>query len=490
MQRFTQSKKWNAALLIPLLSISLCTIDLSAQTNVEPKVSGNTTHSNSSIKEMEDRINQLSNEVANIRNTQPLQYDKPSIEADLSHESPEELENGHGRRGTSLSSGSDNQSYPKPKVSVHGTIRVDVATMDRVPQYGNVVQPYTVQIPLNFQKERRHHQTIIDARLSTFYIDAYHNICGTKVYGMIEVGFDTSSFGVNPITREYNAGLNQAYLRADFPQDWYFEAGLTYDLVTVTNIAYPLFLPICEGRTPAGMTIGTTPLLKVGGSYQLCDCYGEIDYFVGVQQQNVWTGNYFNPQIALSPIRGEPFFYPLLGAGVSWENWEPLQMDVRFAVCQNRFAIGGTRRTTNSAAWLGKVSVQSQIFGPTVYAAYSYMDGMSRFAELSFPDSVLQGSDLDIENVRGHGAFAGAWFDVGCDVKCNAMVGWAWAKPISESNFSGQITNQYRTAQVCFWREFWGSYAAAVEYKRWDIKACNGDKGQLNLFMGTLFYFF
>lgn len=498
MKKMTQGKKWTQAIaLVPAFIFCMSMMDLHAEnvqdnrkeTNVAGNQPANSSQNNATIKALEARVNQLAYEVDRLNGAQGTHNDNSIVRADLYGESPDEMEFEHGRRDTYLTSSSEYSCYPRPRVSVHGIIRVDAVTMDRVPQFGNVIQPYTIQVPLNIQKDRRHHETIIDARWSTFSIDVSHKICDTKIFGMIEVGFDTSTFGVNAVVRDYPAGLSQAFIRADFPSNWYFEAGLTYDLITVRRIANPLILPICEGRTPAGMTYTRTPLVRIGGNYDLCNCMGEIDYFIGVQQQLVWPGHHYNSQIALSPIHGEPLVYPLLAAGLSWENWEPLQVDVRFGVCQNRFAIGGSRRATESAAWLGKVSVQSQICGPTLYASYTYMDGMSRFAELSFPDAVVDG-DLDIKNVRGHGAFAGAWFDVYCGVKCNTMFGWAWAKPIGGTAFSGQMTNQYRTGQICFWKEFWGSYAAAVEYKRWDIKACDGDKGQLNLFMGTLFFFF
>lgn len=418
------------------------------------------------------------------------------IEADKLGESPEQYLHERGR-------GSDDSDYwprclscfPMPKVEIHGIIRGDIAHMDRTPQFGTIIQPASIQIPLDKQKEHRHAVTFIDARASSIEVDISHTICDTKVYGMIEIDFDRNlDWGLAGVGNYWNANLfvaslDKAYLRADFPDNWYLQFGYTWNLITVTDIAWPLGLPICDLYAPAGMTYRKGPQFKIGGYRPLCNAPGEINYFVGIEQQWLWTGVDRNPEIALRPARGEPLAYPLLGAGLSWEKWDPFQVDVRFAVSENRFAIKGTRKSSEKLGWLGKVSVQSQIYGPTFYGAYTYMDGMNRFALLAFPDAILN-EDNHIENVTGHGLFGGAWFDLcGC-VNCNVMAGLAWAKDIHCTSFDDDLYDRYLTGQICFWREFFGHYAASIEYKRWQVKAVNGDSGHMNLYMGTLFFYF
>ena len=62
-----------------------------------------------------------------------------------------------------------------------------------------------------------------------------------------------------------------------------------------------------------------------GGFYQLCNGKGEIDYFVGIEQQSVWIGIVPDPYIALRPEEGEVMKYPLFAAGISWKEWKPFQ---------------------------------------------------------------------------------------------------------------------------------------------------------------------
>lgn len=490
MEKSTQTT-WIRTILLAPLFLSLTAMQLHAQPDYEePQELMN----EPSIRDLEERIFCLSQEVENLKCAQNSLYD------DRQNETQGDYQNGdygHGNESSPIARNSHilgdfyvpqrSCCFKSPVVGVHGEIRLDVASMDRTPQHGNIIQPVNFQIPLNKQKEHRHAVTYIDSRASSIAVDVTHKIWDIDVFGLVEIDF-LSDREVD-LWYSFDATLSYAFVRFDFPKKWYLQLGYTRDLLTCTDIAFPVDLPICDLYGPAGMTYAQIPQIKLGGYKKLGNDMGEIDYFIGVEQQLMWRGLYNNPEIALRPHKGEPFVLPLFAAGISWEKWEPLQIDVRFGISQNRYAVKGSRKLPETTGWLGKVSIQSQIFGPTVYAAYSYMDGMDRFAFLAFPDAILTDDD-EIRNVKGHGAFAGAWFDVTCGVKCNVMFGWAWAKPIHCSPFSGDIYNQYRSGQVCFWREFWCNYIVAVEYKRWEVKAINGSEGEINLFMGRFSFFF
>lgn len=382
-------------------------------------------------------------------------------------------------------------NWSKPSLEVHGTVRFDVATMCRTPQFGSVIQPATVQIPQNKDLERRHGVTFFDARASSIYFVAKHNWCDTDLKGKVSFDFDPE-LDVGGGGFRFGKGfalLSNAYVRADFQNNSYVLLGLARNLITVPEIANPLKLNICDLHGPAGFSKSTQPQIKVGAHRQLDDDMGEIHGFVGAEQQRMWRGLFSNGEIALRPANGDALAVPLFAAGLSWENYKPLQIDVRAAVSQNRYAIGGTDDSTTSTAWMAKGSIESYLWGPTAYFSYSYFDGMGRMFRLAFPDAILDDDDR-IQNVKGHAYYGGVYFDVEDWFSCNVAAGWMRAKGLEDTAFRGDMYNQYKTVQVGVWRDFCEHYSIAGEYKRWFVKAVNGDSGDLNLFMGTFSYFF
>ncbi len=119
---------------------------------------------------------------------------------------------------------------------------------------------------------------------------------------------------------------------------------------------------------------------------------------------------------------------------------------------------------------------------------YDHMDGLQRLGGGRFPSAFLVGTQ--VENVESDAWYAGLTYDLTTATSFNVLYGWEKADEIQAAGFTGTRLERHRSIQVNMIHKFWTRWQVGLEYKRFDVKAFDGTKGDANLVHLALWFFF
>lgn len=128
----------------------------------------------------------------------------------------------------------------------------------------------------------------------------------------------------------------------------------------------------------------------------------------------------------------------------------------------------------------------------TVYGHFQIIDGLSRLANGDFPTAFLSAASA-IENVESTGFYVGARFQINPTTSLNGVFGWHEADTIPgvfDAATTPTSLETHQSIHVNILHQFWQRWQAGLEYRRFDVEAFNGNKGDVNFVHGALWFFF
>ncbi len=124
-------------------------------------------------------------------------------------------------------------------------------------------------------------------------------------------------------------------------------------------------------------------------------------------------------------------------------------------------------------------------------AHYQIQKGLGRLLNPSeFPDAGLVTPTGPLESIETQGFYVGAGFFLTPETSFNAVYGWAKADEKQSIGFTGGQLERHQSIHVNVIHKFWKNWQTGLEYKRFDVEAFNGIKGNVNILLGALWYFF
>ncbi len=361
------------------------------------------------------------------------------------------------------------------KVGVGGFIRLDVLSSDKL--FGASPTPNVRNTPLDTDKEKDNRETVLDARQSRLRVTFSDSALGVNFSGLVEADF-SSADGNATVSNSRHFQLRHAFARADHPSGFFLLAGQTWSLFD-NIISVP---PPSVFESQAARLVARQPQLRVGYRMPLEPKMGNLLFEAEVEKHSLENLG----STAVDESQGSGQDIPLFVGKVSWSH-PVFEAEAAGAAGSNRVILdkGDDSRET---VWGVQVSVGVKI-GPVRLAGhYERLNGLQRLSGGRLPSAFLVGTR--VENVESDGWYAGLTYDLTKATSFNVLWGWEKADEIGAAKFTGTRLERHQSIQVNVFHKFWERWQVGLEYKRFDVEAFDGTKGDANVVHGALWYFF
>ncbi len=382
-------------------------------------------------------------------------------------------------------------------VSVSGYVKLDVQYMDKVvgsgfpPGFGfpSANPAFT---PLDTNKEADNPQSILDVRESRITVTATDAALGFKFTGLVEADFFDDTNAGNALTsNSRHFRLRHAFARADHPSGWFLMAGQFWSIWMNNEIGRPLTV---DFGGLAGQIFSRQPQIRTGWKMPLGGGMGDLLLEGGVEKHAVGSlpvalGVLGNPGAAsVDERQGEGQTVPLFVGKISWLH-SIFQAEAAGAAGRNTVILTGGKDESDTA-WGFQASAHAIIVPVRLVAHYQIQKGLGGLLNpAEFPVAGVTPAGK-VEGIETQGFYIGAGFFLSPETSINAVYGWAKADEETSIGFTGNSLEKHQSLHVNIIHKFWKNWQTGLEYKRFDVEAFNGTKGDVNIILGALWYFF
>lgn len=370
----------------------------------------------------------------------------------------------------------------KPAVEVYGYVKLDMQYNSK--DMGSMPSPVANFTPLNSDAAAQHSEFIVDARESRVGVRAEETFRDITVLGLIEADFYTSEGSA--ISNGRLLRLRHAYARANLPSSLYFLAGQTWSLFMNSDIAVP---DVLDFNGPVGEVSVRQPELRGGYFYSLGET-GDLLFEASIEKQAVGRGvGHTNSTTFSSTDQGSMQKVPLLVGKVSYLR-ENFKWEAALCASQDWATLNSSGNQSHQTAWGAQSSAQYKYKRLTLLGSINHVTGLGRVYQAGlYPDAII-----DIHNklraIKVNGFYVGLRWDFTRNTSINTIYGWNMAYRVPHSLFSGSAISFYQDIYFNIMHRFYKNWKVGLEYQRNDIKAFNGQHGDVNILHFGLYYFF
>lgn len=370
----------------------------------------------------------------------------------------------------------------KIEFTPYGFVLLDIEYNSK--EVGSLPSPSPRAVPLNSDTAAQHGQTLIDARESRIGLIAKDRYKEIDLMGLVEADFYTVHG--TAIENGRLLRLRHFYAKGTLPSSFFLLIGQTWSLFMNSEIAQP---DLVDFIGPVGSVYNREPQLRAGYLHHLGGKNGDLLLEASLEKQSLSEEGVSRDDIHSSVEQGAMLLYPLFVGKASWL-MKNLQWELAVCGSQDRVTINSHGSKRSKGAWGVESSAQYRYKRLTLQGSVSHEDGVNRLIVTAlFPDVALDSAN-HLHTISSNNWYAGFRWDFTKKTSLNAVYGWSHAHRAPHTDFTGTDRALYQSMHLNLLHKFWKDWKVGFELQRIDVKALNGDHGDVNIAHVGIWYYF
>ncbi len=371
----------------------------------------------------------------------------------------------------------------------------------------NLPRLSVTSVPLNTPvgpKELDHNQFSIDARQSRIWVTTTDDVQGIKLSSRISADFNSTD-GNDLTSNSRHLRVRQAYARADHPSGFFLLAGQHRSIVAAEDIAFLGKYAIDEfNSAPASNSGWRQPQVRLGWITPLAPGMGNLMLEASAEANSA-------PNLGSTLVdesQGEGQTTPAFGGRITWDHPIVRLQAAGLVAKETETLTGGSQTSKDAWIFVAQTEIKPPIIPGLTIFGHVYTEkgfGRSIGGAGEFPSLGLTAANK-IQLIKATGYYAGvAFVPPGLpDTQLDVYYGWQKADQEPSIGFTGNtcptVSGNPSNSGACLKdhqgifanvrQKFWQRWLFGLEYKRYEVKAFGGAKGDVNFVEAAIFYFF